>query len=92
MKHAMIEAERDAQLARLAAMSDDEIDTNDIPEAPPENWVHARRPYLYRAIKKPVTLRLDLDVVEWFKDHAPEGGYQTEINRVLQRFVAGSWR
>lgn len=79
-------------LDRLTAMPDDDIDTDDIPEAPAENWVHARRPGLYRPIKKPVTLRLDLDVVEWFKDHAAEGGYQTEINRVLRRYVAGAGR
>ncbi len=39
-----------------------------------------------------MTLRLYMDVVEWFKDHAPEGGYQTEINRVLRRYVVGSGR
>jgi uncharacterized protein (DUF4415 family) len=33
-----------------------------------------------------------MDVVEWFKSHAPEGGYQTEINRVLRRYVAGAGR
>lgn len=76
------------QLDRLAAMPDEKIDTADIPEAPPEAWVHARRPGLYRPVKKPVTLRLDADVVAWFKDHAREGGYQTEINRVLRRYVA----
>ena len=92
MKHKMTEAEIATQLARLAAMADDEIDTDDIPEAPVESWVHAKRPGLYRAIKKPVTLRLDQDVVEWFKGHAPEGGYQTEINRVLRRYVAGAGR
>jgi hypothetical protein len=31
------------QLAKLAAMPDEEIDTADIPEAPIENWSHARR-------------------------------------------------
>lgn len=85
-------AEDQALLERLAAMSDDDIDTDDIPEAPAENWAFARRPGLYRAVKKPVTLRLDLDVVEWFKSHAPDGGYQTEINRVLRRHVAGAGR
>jgi hypothetical protein len=35
-------AERD-QLAKLAALPDDLIDTVDITEAAPENWVHARR-------------------------------------------------
>ena len=38
------------------------------------------------------TLLLDMDLVEWFKRHAPEGGYQTEINRVLRRYVAGAGR
>jgi uncharacterized protein (DUF4415 family) len=90
MKRKMTDAEIEAQLVRLAAMSDDEIDTDDIPEAPVENWAYAKRPGLYRPIKKPVTLRLDMDVVEWFKSHAPEGGYQTEINRVLRRYVAGA--
>lgn len=90
MKHKMTEAEIEAQLARLAAMSDDEIDTDDLPEAPAENWALARRPGLYRPVKKPVTLRLDMDVVEWFKSHAKEGGYQTEINRVLRRYVMGA--
>jgi uncharacterized protein (DUF4415 family) len=39
-----------------------------------------------------LALRLDMDVVEWFKDHAPEGGYQTEINRVSRRHVVGAGR
>jgi uncharacterized protein (DUF4415 family) len=87
MKHTMSEAELEAQIARLAAMPDDAIDTDDIPEAPAENWALAKRPGLYKPRKKPVTLRLDSDVVSWFKDHAPSGGYQTEINRVLRRYV-----
>ena len=80
--------EDQAMLERLAAMSDEDIDTVDIPEAPPESWAFARRPGLYRPIKKPVTLRLDADVVEWFKERAAGRGYQSEINRVLRK-VAG---
>ncbi|WP_034999162.1 BrnA antitoxin family protein [Beijerinckia mobilis] len=76
------------QLDRLAALPDDQIDTTDSPEAPAENWAYARRPNLYRPLKKPVTIRLDADVVDWFKNHAQEGGYQTEINRVLRLHVA----
>jgi len=76
------------QLENLAALRDEQIDTADIPEAPPEAWLHARRPGLYRPIKKPVTLRLDADVVAWFKEHAQDRGYQTEINRVLRRYVS----
>lgn len=75
------------QLDALVALPDEQIDTADIPEAPPEAWLHARRPGLYRPLKKPVTLRLDADVVAWFKEHARDRGYQTEINRVLRRYV-----
>jgi uncharacterized protein (DUF4415 family) len=82
--------EEEEQLAKLAALPDAEIDTTDIPEAPAENWIDARRGGLYRPIKQPVTLRLDADVLSWFKEHAPAGGYQTEINRVLRRHVAAA--
>lgn len=87
MKHKMTETEIKAQIERLVAMPDSAIDTVDIPEAPAENWALAKRPGLYKPLKKPVTLRLDTDVVSWFKDHAESGGYQTEINRVLRRYV-----
>ncbi len=79
MKHKMTEAEMAAQIAQLVAMSDSAIDTIDIPEAPLENWALAKRPGLYKPLKKPVTLRLDTDVVSWFKDHAQSDGYQTDI-------------
>jgi uncharacterized protein (DUF4415 family) len=79
--------ERD-QLARLSAMLDDEIDTKDIPEVPEGNWIYARRGEFYRPVKQPVTIRLDADVLAWFREHAPGGGYQTEINRVLRSHVA----
>jgi uncharacterized protein (DUF4415 family) len=82
--------EEQEQLAELALLPDAAIDTDDIPEAPAENWIDARRGGLYRPLKQPVTLRLDADVVSWFKEHAPAGGYQTEINRVLRRHVAAA--
>ncbi|TPL47467.1 BrnA antitoxin family protein [Mesorhizobium sp. B2-4-6] len=76
------------QLAKLADLPDDQIDTFDIPEAPVENWAHARRGDLYRPLKQPVTIRLDADVLAWFREHVEkDGGYQTEINRVLRRYV-----
>lgn len=86
MKRALSKRQMD-DLARLAALPDDQIDTADIPEAPAENWMHARRPNLYRPVKQPVTIRLDADVVQWFKDHAANGKYQSEINSVLRRHV-----
>src|SRR3546814_6162953 len=82
MKHKMTEADIAAQIAQLVDMPDTDIDTADIPEAPIENWVLAKRPGLYKPRKKPVTLRHDNDVVRWFKANAQSGGYQTGINRV----------
>lgn len=43
---------------------------------------------LYRPRKTPVTIRLDADVLDWFKRNSASRGYQTEINRVLRLYVA----
>jgi uncharacterized protein (DUF4415 family) len=40
---------------------------------------------MYRPIKKPVTLRMDADVLAWFKKQGR--GYQTRINRALRKVV-----
>jgi uncharacterized protein (DUF4415 family) len=40
---------------------------------------------LYRPIKNPVTLRLDADVLAWFKKQGR--GYQTRINRALRKVM-----
>ena len=89
MNRKALSPEQLEQLAKVAAMPDDEIDVADIPEAPAESWLYARRG-LYRPLKQPVTMRLDADVLTWFKEHSSGGGYQTEINRVLREYVTGS--
>ena len=38
---------------------------------------------LYSPIKKPVTIRVDADVLAWFKKKGR--GYQTRMNRALRR-------
>ena len=40
---------------------------------------------LYRPLKKPVTLRLDADVIAWFKKDGRR--YQTRINAALRKVV-----
>jgi uncharacterized protein (DUF4415 family) len=40
---------------------------------------------LYKPIKKPVTLRLDADVIAWFQ-HGGRG-YQTRINKALRALM-----
>jgi uncharacterized protein (DUF4415 family) len=39
----------------------------------------------YKPVKKSVTLRLDADVIAWFKKAG--SGYQTRINRTLREWV-----
>lgn len=75
-----------AELEALAALPDADIDTSDAPES--EDWSGARRGVFYRPVKQQLTLRLDADIVDWFKRHARDGrGYQTDINRALRKFV-----
>lgn len=75
-----------AEIAALAAQPDDAIDTSDAPEL--RDWSGAKRGAFYRPVKQQITLRLDADVVAWFKEHAPGGrGYQTDINRALREYV-----
>lgn len=75
-----------AELDALAAQPDEAIDVSDIPEV--RDWTGARRGLLYRPIKQQLTLRLDADVVAWFKRQATaHEQYQTAINRVLRAYV-----
>jgi uncharacterized protein (DUF4415 family) len=80
-----------AELKSLADLPDDAIDTSDAPEL--LDWSGAKRGLFYRPIKQQLTLRLDADVVAWFKSHAmPDEGYQTRINRALREYVEGQAR
>jgi uncharacterized protein (DUF4415 family) len=46
----------------------------------PEEWA-----WMYKPLKKPVTLRLDADVLAWFQRAGR--GYQTRINRALRKVM-----
>ena len=79
-----------AEIKALAALPDEAIDTSDIPPLSEEFWKTAERSRFYRPVKQLLTLRLDADVVAWFKSHARDGrGYQTNINRALREYVLG---
>jgi uncharacterized protein (DUF4415 family) len=90
MSSKTLSAEQLERLAKLAAMPDEEIDFSDIPEITDEAWERGRQRGFYKPVKQPVTMRLDADIVAWFKDHAGDKPYQTEINRVLRNHVAES--
>ena len=71
---------------RVDALRDRDIDLSDTPEITPEMFARA----IVRKGLKPVprkmqlTLRLDDDVVSWFR--AQGRGYQTRINAVLKAY------
>ena len=75
-----------AQIRALEALADDEIDTTDAPEI--LDWSDARRGVFYRPVKQQITLRIDADIIAWFKSQARDGrGYQTDINGALREHV-----
>jgi uncharacterized protein (DUF4415 family) len=85
MKSVISEAAR-AELEALAKLPDDQIDTSDMPEL--VDFKGARRGLFYRPVKQQLTLRLDADIVAWFKARVPGGdGYQTSINAALREYV-----
>ena len=75
-----------ARIRALETLPEDQIDTTDAPEV--LDWSDARRGVFYRPVKQQVTLRIDADIIAWFKNHAPDGrGYQTDINGALREHV-----
>ena len=72
-----------ADLKRLAAMNDEDIDTSDAPELGDEVWANAARGRFYRPIKEQITARIDADVLAWLK--ADGKGYQTRMNAILRK-------
>jgi len=76
---------RSRELIALAALPDSKIDTSDIPEI--TGWSRAVVGRFYRPIKRSVTVRLDADVLAWLKSSGR--GYQTRLNQLLRRAMAG---
>lgn len=72
---------------RLSRSSDEEIDTTDIPELGEDFFRHAE---LRVPVKQAVTIRLDSDVLEWFKSQG--AGYQTRINQLLRQYMQAHQR
>jgi uncharacterized protein (DUF4415 family) len=75
-------------LARVRAKTAEELDRDIASDADfsgvPEDW-YKRAEAMMPTPKKLLSLRLDSDVVDWFKQQGP--GYQTRINAVLRAFV-----
>lgn len=78
MKRLTKEQKRD--IRAIAAKKDSDIDFSDVP--PVIDWSRAEIGKFYRPTKKPVTMRLDADVLDWLKSQG--SGYQTKANWLLR--------
>ena len=78
-------AEMRRQLEELEKLPDDRIDLSDIPEWDGTGTVYVG---LFRGPgrKTSVTIRLDEDMVKWFKKQGK--GWQTKMNWVLRLYFA----
>ena len=70
-------------LKRLANLTDDQIDTSDLPELTDEQLAEMEQGRFYRPVKQQITARLDADVLAWLKSQGK--GYQTRMNAILRR-------
>lgn len=83
-----VSKKRAKELAALARMPDKKIDLTDAPEV--RDWRGAVVGKFYRPIKRPVTIRVDADVLAWLKREGR--GYQTRINKLLRKAMEGKTR
>ena len=67
---------------RLEKLKDEHLDTREIPEVGEAFFARAE---LHVPPKQAVTMRLHVDVLNWFK--AQGQGYQTRINKLLRAYM-----
>ena len=72
------EEEIQKQLEVLAARPDSEIDYSDIPQLTGKEEFYRRN---FRPIKKAISVRIDMDVLEWLKQH---DNYSALINKLCR--------
>jgi uncharacterized protein (DUF4415 family) len=80
--------DRARQIAAIAAKKDAEIDLSEMPEV--VDWSGAEIGKFYRPPKKPVTMRLDTDILGWLKSYGR--GYQTKVNILLRHAMQDSYK
>ena len=75
--------DKELSVEDLAALPDSDIDYSDIPELDKTFWKNAK--LTMPAKKEKVTIRIDADVIEWFKSKGK--GYQSHMNAILKAYV-----
>ena len=80
--------EQKAELKALSEIPDGKINLSDIPSLDEKFWKNAVRNPFFKPIKTSTTLRVDSDVLAWFKSQGK--GYQTRINAALREAMLRS--
>ena len=75
--------QRTEELRKLAEQPEENIDASDIPEV--KDWSAAHRGRFYRPVKQQITLRIDADLLAWFRSQG--GKYQSRINAALREYM-----
>ena len=89
MKKKPTSTKSQTNFARLDKMKDEDIDLSDASEITPEMFAKAIvRRGLKPRTKTQLTLRVDSDVLEWYKKQGR--GYQTKINMLLRAYTVHS--
>lgn len=87
MKKKTISNKSQTDWKRVDAQTDETIDLTETPESSAEMFARAtvRRGLKIAPRKIQLTLRVDSDVLDWYKNHG--AGYQTKINALLRAYM-----
>lgn len=87
MRKSAISRKSQTDWKRVDALKDAQIDFSDTPQLTPEMFARAvvRRGLEPVPRKEQLTIRVDRDVLEWYRKQGP--GYQTRINALLRAYM-----
>ena len=83
MKAKHLKGKSNTDWDKLHSMSDTDIDYSDTP--PLDSEFFSKGELRLPKTKPLISIRLDSDVLEWFKSHG--AGYQTRMNAVLRMYM-----
>jgi len=89
MRRGIIMKQSQSDWKKIDLMKDEDIDLSELPELSPEKFAKAivRKGLKPLVNKTQITLRVDTDVLNWFKAQAQGQGYQTNINALLKAYM-----
>jgi uncharacterized protein (DUF4415 family) len=79
-----VENKFENEINKLNGMIDEDLDFSDIPEIDFDKLGKPIVGKFYRPLKKPISIRMDVDVLEWFKSY---NHYQKIINTLCRNYM-----